>query len=871
MLWRLAIVSVILYADAGPTGACSSDFLENDMVDELISAADNSKAGSCLLQARSASAARRWGVVEEVAKVEDEASDGAEIGVASGVIPKIVHHMYKDDISQGPWPNPVWEQSFVAWKTLFPEPEFLHMFWSDAKALSFVEKRCPKYLKAFAHEKREIVRSDFSRYCILWRLGGIYADLDYQPLSQFYEDLKPGRVNLVQSPYVSETYQNSLMASPPDHVFWQKIMDLGQFTMNAKNILLAAGPQLLETLPMTHDHNMVHGLSCNSFQRPTHTWDSDEADASIRKHCNPLRAEDMSDKSLKGIHWGTVSYTMTGKSLEGKVHMFTGFLELFTAAGDESDRREHRREGLLQEGSGPSAHKEDAEDPETNKDCFDNVYTKEYCCHQTYTSAGGKVDPSCFDATYTYTRCCQEQGVEDDPSTPSWGTGRRRTRRRAPAIWNSGRSNLSSYLETPLPDSYWANVSEILAIAAATTPRPNVTGINGTNTALALRPGLAQAQWIQSLFYMFTASLQPLNTRLGAQFLYDVTVDERYVATKTPPPTQAYISSQLQSACPLLLFRNQLEVYPPKCGQRLGSWADPISNHTVVRWEKLNWDPHLDPENGYNGRGMRFGVDNVSDTNMSGDAAVTFATIHPQLTFSGYRFDFFNCVNMGRYVIDEQVIKVDKMGQYSRTRPHEARNDHEEYLFKYSVLGPNNTVVMESSLFRMFDDEINFTTVTGGKDQPQYISTVAIARRKGKWQGREWHSCLVKARGWHLEFPQPDMIFRNISLALSDEDQLGSVLDFRVIASAVITLMAARDEDRSIKTGLTEDESGGVFLSWVGSLVVMLHVVVIACCLWVVCAYSGAQRKVRKALFQIEECLPKGAMSVRPPPVTPVW
>jgi len=227
---------------------------------------------------------------------------------ADSLIPKIVHHMYKYDISSGPWPNAIWQQSFTAWKTLFPEPEYAHKFWSDAEVLAFIEHRCPKYHEVFTNEKRDIVRADFARYCIMWRLGGIYADLDYEPLRNFYADLRPGKVNLVQSPYMSETYQNSLMASPTNYSYWEKLMDLAQFTMNSKNILLAAGPQLLETLPLTHDSSVVHALSCNSFQRATHTLDDRERQASLRKNCKLLQPTDFTDLSLKGIHWGTVSY-----------------------------------------------------------------------------------------------------------------------------------------------------------------------------------------------------------------------------------------------------------------------------------------------------------------------------------------------------------------------------------------------------------------------------------------------------------------------------------------------------------------------------------------------------------------------------------
>lgn len=264
----------------------------------------------------------------------------------AAAIPKIVHHIYKEDISSGPWPNPVWEQSFLAWKAFFPEPEFKYMFWSDEKVANLIEHKCPTHFAAFTSENRSIVRSDFSRYCILWNFGGIYADLDYEPLQQFYADLKPGRVNLIESPYPSETYQNSLMASPPHHPYWAKLMQLAHLTLVARNVLLAAGPQLLEMLPMTHEASTVHALSCNEFQRATHS-----TELSSKKSCRLFKPDDIRDETLKGIHWGTVSYwNLFDNKPEDKSKLPRELRSLFTSFDVQA-----RKHGIY---SQPGAEKE---------------------------------------------------------------------------------------------------------------------------------------------------------------------------------------------------------------------------------------------------------------------------------------------------------------------------------------------------------------------------------------------------------------------------------------------------------------------------------------------------------------------------------
>lgn len=225
-----------------------------------------------------------------------------------GEIPKIIHHVYKTNLEFGPWPNEIWKESYSSWKKYFPPPEYKHFFWGDKQMNAFFLKKCPEHWEAFSSEARDIVRSDLSRYCLLSKIGGIYADLDYEARQNFYEHLMPGMVNLVESPYQSETVQNSLMASPPGLPYWEKLMGLVDArSSQEKNILKAAGPALLDELPETHNELMVHKLPCNSFQRATHITNGEEESAD-HKGCRILNT-DVDDISLMGIHWGTSVYS----------------------------------------------------------------------------------------------------------------------------------------------------------------------------------------------------------------------------------------------------------------------------------------------------------------------------------------------------------------------------------------------------------------------------------------------------------------------------------------------------------------------------------------------------------------------------------
>lgn len=234
-------------------------------------------------------------------------------------IPRIIHHVYAYDLSNGPWPNMIWEVSYSAWKQFYPEPWFKHIFWSDLKATDFFRRYCPQQYETYSSackkkkctmcsgsECTEIIRADLSRYCILKHIGGIYADLDYEPRINFYTELDPTKVNLVQSPYGSETFQNSLMASVAHHPYWDKVLAKANVnSLKYSDVLSISGPRLLESLRDTFDPMIIHPLPCNEFQRVTHKG---ELKAAKQKHCMQLQMNAVNDRTLKGIHWGTISW-----------------------------------------------------------------------------------------------------------------------------------------------------------------------------------------------------------------------------------------------------------------------------------------------------------------------------------------------------------------------------------------------------------------------------------------------------------------------------------------------------------------------------------------------------------------------------------
>lgn len=222
-------------------------------------------------------------------------------------VPKIVHFMFKKDLtlSNAQWPNPVWKASFESWRKHFPEPEYMYRFWTDSTIDRFFKDSCSEHYVLFQTYTKEIYKSDLSRYCILKNMGGIYADLDYEPRVNFYNDLTPNKVSLIQSAYHHEEFQNALMAAPVGDKFthyWNGLFDLAELRRQFnEGPVEATGPKLLDDYPLNSDVSLVNKLSCSHYQPKIH-MDGQP----VKKECGYLTAE--TARKVKGIHWGTVSW-----------------------------------------------------------------------------------------------------------------------------------------------------------------------------------------------------------------------------------------------------------------------------------------------------------------------------------------------------------------------------------------------------------------------------------------------------------------------------------------------------------------------------------------------------------------------------------
>jgi len=137
------------------------------------------------------------------------------------MIPKIIHHSAPR--SKKKW-HPAWEPCLKTWYDHFPESEYEHIMWDDEKIDCFIEEKFEKYYLLYHTLPFDIQRLDLFRYFLLYEYGGIYVDMDYVCVENFYDDFR-SKLVLVQSTSDREIYQNSLMASEPKNEFWLQLIE----------------------------------------------------------------------------------------------------------------------------------------------------------------------------------------------------------------------------------------------------------------------------------------------------------------------------------------------------------------------------------------------------------------------------------------------------------------------------------------------------------------------------------------------------------------------------------------------------------------------------------------------------------------------
>ncbi len=164
------------------------------------------------------------------------------IQTKNNYIPKIIHQTAPRDRSK--WKEE-WFKCHDTWVNTFESPEYVHILWFDEDLDNLIKDHFPWFKSIYDSYDSIIKKVDIARYFILYKYGGIYADMDYLCTKNFYDLLPQDKISISESPWKNNEYiQNALMISPPENDFWLKVIEKAK-TRTKLPVLDATGPRLL--------------------------------------------------------------------------------------------------------------------------------------------------------------------------------------------------------------------------------------------------------------------------------------------------------------------------------------------------------------------------------------------------------------------------------------------------------------------------------------------------------------------------------------------------------------------------------------------------------------------------------------------------
>lgn len=161
------------------------------------------------------------------------------------IIPKLIHQTWKTNDIPKKW------LSFT-YKVKALNPDWQYKLWTDEDNENFVRNEFPEFYPVYMGFSKNIMRADVIRYLIMYKIGGVYLDLDYEVLDSF--DFKEYSIVIPMNRSISHgdsknELGNCIFASVPKHKFWNDVIqDLKNNPPEVKEylqVLETTGPMLL--------------------------------------------------------------------------------------------------------------------------------------------------------------------------------------------------------------------------------------------------------------------------------------------------------------------------------------------------------------------------------------------------------------------------------------------------------------------------------------------------------------------------------------------------------------------------------------------------------------------------------------------------
>ena len=178
-------------------------------------------------------------------------------------IPKIIHQTYKNhDLPE------IYKKCQKEIKKL--HPDFEYRFYTDEDIDKFINTEFPKYYDKFNELPRMIMKIDMFRYFLMYKYGGLYADMDYLMFKPF--DILNEKVVIPTNRDLNNnkitSLGNCIFASVPNHPFWKSLIDT-LFNIDRKNLPFDGFDNVIKSTGPMFVYNMYNNfLNKNDINIP---------------------------------------------------------------------------------------------------------------------------------------------------------------------------------------------------------------------------------------------------------------------------------------------------------------------------------------------------------------------------------------------------------------------------------------------------------------------------------------------------------------------------------------------------------------------------------------------------------------------------
>jgi len=154
-------------------------------------------------------------------------------------IPRIIHKIWmspKEDGVPTEIPQP-WKDWNRACQLL--HPDWTYIIWNERTMRDFIHREMPQLLDTYDTYPSWIQRCDAFRYIVLYRMGGVYLDMDVKCLDSLDELVRNNHCIL------NQPWSNHFMAAKPGHHLLKKCVDSLSRHKGSSNVYSSTGPDFL--------------------------------------------------------------------------------------------------------------------------------------------------------------------------------------------------------------------------------------------------------------------------------------------------------------------------------------------------------------------------------------------------------------------------------------------------------------------------------------------------------------------------------------------------------------------------------------------------------------------------------------------------